>query len=71
MIATKTRLNRRLQCKLLLRHRSLRKLSIGPEFGGCRISHFKISVAVGTPVSRRPPHGSVREELPHTALTLG
>ena len=29
------------------------------------------SVAVGTPVARRPPHGSVREELPHTALTLG
>ena len=28
-------------------------------------------VAVGTPVARRPPHRSVREELPHTALTLG
>ncbi len=26
------------------------------------------TVAVGTPVARRPPHGSVREELPHTAL---
>ena len=25
-------------------------------------------VAVGTPVTRCPPHGSVREELPHTAL---
>jgi len=25
-------------------------------------------VAVGTSVTRRPPHGSVREELPHTAL---
>jgi hypothetical protein len=29
------------------------------------------SVAVGTPVARHPPHGSVREELPHTALTSG
>ena len=28
-------------------------------------------VAVGTPVARRPPHRSVREELPHTALTSG
>ena len=28
-------------------------------------------VAVGTPVARRPPHGSVLEALPHTALTLG
>ena len=28
-------------------------------------------VAVGTPVTRRPPHGSVREALPHTALTSG
>ena len=31
----------------------------------------KISVAVGTPVARRPPHRSVREGLLHTALTLG
>ncbi len=29
------------------------------------------SVAVGTPVARCPPHRSVREELPRTALTLG
>jgi hypothetical protein len=29
------------------------------------------TVAVGTPVARRPPHGSVREGLPHTALTSG
>jgi predicted NBD/HSP70 family sugar kinase len=28
-------------------------------------------VAVGTPVTRRPPHRSVLEELPHTALALG
>ena len=28
-------------------------------------------VAVGTPVARHPPHRSVREGLPHTALTLG
>jgi len=27
------------------------------------------SVAVGTLVTQRPPHGSVLEELPHTALT--
>ncbi len=31
--------------------------------------YFQQLVAVGTPVTRRPPHGSVREELPHTALT--
>jgi len=28
-------------------------------------------VAVGMALSGHPPHGSVREELPHTALTLG
>jgi hypothetical protein len=28
-------------------------------------------VAVGTLVAQRPPHRSVREELPHTALALG
>ena len=28
-------------------------------------------VAVGTPVAQRPPHRSVRAELPHTAPTLG
>ena len=28
-----------------------------------------ITVAVGTPVARRPPHRSVRAELPHTAPT--
>ena len=31
----------------------------------------KKSVAVGTPVAQRPPHRSVRAELPHTAPTLG
>jgi len=30
-----------------------------------------IKVAVGAPVSGRPPRRSVREGLPHTALTLG
>ena len=28
-------------------------------------------VAVGMPVTRHPPHRSVREELPHTAPALG
>ena len=28
-------------------------------------------IAVGTAVASRPPHRSVREELPHTAPTLG
>jgi hypothetical protein len=28
-------------------------------------------VAVGTPVTWRPPHRSVLEALPHTALALG
>src|SRR5215467_77521 len=30
-----------------------------------------ISVAVGTALASGPPHGSVREEFPHTALTSG
>src|SRR5215210_6513322 len=30
----------------------------------------QLVVAVGTPITRRPPHGSVRAEFPHTALTL-
>src|SRR5215813_10194418 len=29
------------------------------------------SVAVGTALASGPPHGSVREEFPHTALTSG
>ena len=32
---------------------------------------LKKRVAVGTPVTRRPPHRSVRAELPHTAPTSG
>ena len=28
-------------------------------------------IAVGMPVARHPPHRSVREELSHTAPTLG
>jgi len=28
-------------------------------------------IAVGASVAGRPPHRSVREALPHTALTLG
>jgi hypothetical protein len=31
----------------------------------------KLPIAVGMPVARHPPHRSVREELPHTAPTLG
>ena len=30
-----------------------------------------LPVAVGTPVTRRPPHRSLRAELPHKAPTLG
>src|SRR6266496_6270683 len=30
-----------------------------------------LSVAVGTALASGPPHRSVREELPHTALTSG
>ncbi len=29
-----------------------------------------ITIAVGTAIAGRPPHRSVRAELPHTALTL-
>ena len=28
-------------------------------------------IAVGTPITERPPHRSVRAELPHTAPTSG
>ena len=56
--------------------------SVPPSRGVCspvvsvvssRLTRTGVSnwVAVGTPVTRRPPRGSVREELPHTALTLG
>lgn len=49
------------------------------ETSGLRLLDSRLSprsprshlVAVGTPVARRPPHGSVREVLPHTALTSG
>jgi hypothetical protein len=39
---------------------------------GCSVSpdaSTKETVAVGTPVTQRPPHGSVRAVFPHTALT--
>ena len=29
-----------------------------------------MTIAVGTAIAGRPPHRSVRAELPHTALTL-
>ena len=32
---------------------------------------YKKVVAVGMALSGHPPHGSVREELPHTALASG
>ena len=32
---------------------------------------MEAKVAVGTPVTWRPPHRSVLEALPHTALALG
>ena len=49
------------------------KASIGRGRKGVRENaglnrHFR---AVGTALAGHPPHGSVREELPHTALTLG
>src|SRR5436853_5575626 len=33
------------------------------------VENFHTSVAVGTSVTRRPPHRSVRAEFPHTAPT--
>jgi len=30
-----------------------------------------LSIAVGTPITERPPHRTVRAEFPHTAPTLG
>ena len=44
------------------------------EAEDCRLSFMlstETTVAVGTPVARRPPHGSVRGGLLHTALTWG
>ena len=32
---------------------------------------LEVLFAVGTPITQRPPHRSVRAELPHTAPTLG
>src|SRR5215510_15480134 len=32
---------------------------------------FSVLVAIGTALASGPPHRSVREELPHTALTSG
>src|SRR5262249_27253556 len=34
-------------------------------------AHHSLLVAVGTALASGPPHGSVREGLPHTALTSG
>ena len=31
---------------------------------------FFLTIAIGTALAGRPSHGSVRAELPHTALTL-
>jgi hypothetical protein len=35
------------------------------------VTIYHLVVAVGTPVTRRPPHRSVRAGFPHTAPTLG
>ncbi len=35
------------------------------------IARCRCAVAVGTPVTRRPPHRSLRAELPHKAPTSG
>ena len=34
------------------------------------LSDFSVGIAVGTAVAGGPPHRSVREVLPHTALAL-
>jgi hypothetical protein len=57
---------------------AFRGRAIGPRRNRiCRVPHGRFLflfisnwVAVGTLVSQRPPHGSVREGLLHTALTL-
>ena len=38
---------------------------------GTRFENQQRLIAVGTPVTERPPHRSVRAELPHTAPTSG
>jgi len=53
-------------------HSSNTYLGIEDE-GGKRIFKKKLpnDIAVGTSIAGRPPHGSVLEALPHTALTSG
>src|SRR5258706_12817595 len=44
--------------------------AVGPETRSVSWEEIRSRhVAVGPPVARRPPHGSVQAEFPHTALT--
>src|SRR5262249_41565132 len=48
-----------------------RKFQVDRDLESRRMNPVFIRVAVGTALASCPPHGSVREELPHTALTSG
>src|SRR5215467_7570597 len=48
-----------------------RKFQVDRDLESRRMNPVFIRVAVGTALASGPPHGSVREELPHTALTSG
>ena len=37
----------------------------------CAAVHESVLIAVGTPITGRPPHNAVRATFPHTAPTLG
>jgi len=54
--------------RCLKRDPPLRPLRPHTQFSQPTRSADQYPVAVGTPVTRRPPHVSVREALPHTAL---
>jgi len=47
------------------------EITIGPMLPPKTAQYRGLPVAVGMPIARHPPHGSVRERLSHTALTSG
>src|SRR5215472_15322254 len=48
-----------------------RKFQVDRDLESRRMNPVFIRVAVGTALASGPPHGSVREGFPHTALTSG
>src|SRR5207248_7029944 len=44
---------------------------LGPDLHRLDRTSLRLAVAVGTPITERPPHRSVLAAFPHTAPTLG